>query len=81
MSFCYELLFCHCDQTVLRVVHDWAERHPKEILILALSHFKGFDKKDEQRLHNHLINFIKTLFGPKLFPRGVKYTFLFNQDE
>ncbi|XP_036937867.1 PI-PLC X domain-containing protein 1-like [Acanthopagrus latus] len=67
----YHGLCTHTDvETVLRVVHDWAERHPKEILILALSHFKGFDKKDEQRLHNHLINFIKTLFGPKLFPRG-----------
>ncbi|XP_073346264.1 PI-PLC X domain-containing protein 1-like [Pagrus major] len=64
-------LYTHTDvETVLRVVHDWAESHPREILILALSHFKGFDKKNDQHLHNHLINFIKTLFGPKLFLRG-----------
>ncbi|XP_042363196.1 PI-PLC X domain-containing protein 1-like [Plectropomus leopardus] len=53
-------------ETVLRAINDWAERHPKEILILALSNFKGFDKKIEKQLHAHLINFIKTLFGAKL---------------
>lgn len=53
-------------ETVLRDINDWAERHPKEIVILALSHFKGFDK-NKGHLHSHLINFIKTLFGPKLF--------------
>ncbi|CAK6974292.1 PI-PLC X domain-containing protein 1-like [Scomber scombrus] len=56
-------------ETVLKVINDWAENHPKEILILAFSHFKGFDKKIEGQLHNHLINFIKTLFGAKLFLR------------
>ncbi|XP_070783279.1 PI-PLC X domain-containing protein 1-like isoform X2 [Enoplosus armatus] len=56
-------------ETVLSIINAWAERHPKEILILALSHFKGFDKTTEEHLHSHLINFIKTLFGAKLFLR------------
>ncbi|XP_068614857.1 PI-PLC X domain-containing protein 1-like [Brachionichthys hirsutus] len=56
-------------KTVLNMMNDWAERHPKEILILALSHFKGFDKKIERPLHTHLMNAIKTLFGSKLVPR------------
>ncbi|XP_059181305.1 PI-PLC X domain-containing protein 1-like [Centropristis striata] len=55
-------------ETVFRVINDWAGKHPKEILILALSHFKGFDKKNENQLHAHLISFIKTLFGSKLLP-------------
>lgn len=64
----YHGLYTRTDvETVLRLINDWAERHPKEIVILALSHFKGFDKKIEKHLHTHLINFIKTLFGAKLF--------------
>ncbi|XP_035001986.1 PI-PLC X domain-containing protein 1 [Hippoglossus stenolepis] len=57
-------------ETVLRMIHDWAEKHPKEILILALSHFKGFDKQKAEQLHIHLISFIKTLFGAKLLHRA-----------
>ncbi|XP_051273956.1 PI-PLC X domain-containing protein 1 isoform X2 [Dicentrarchus labrax] len=57
-------------ETVLKDINDWAGRHPKEILILAFSHFKGFDKSTEKQLHTHLINFIKTLFGAKLIPKG-----------
>ncbi|KAK5880800.1 hypothetical protein CesoFtcFv8_021671 [Champsocephalus esox] len=56
-------------ETILRVMNDWAERHPKEILILSFSHFKGFVKRYEDQLHCHLINFIKTLFGAKLCKR------------
>lgn len=69
---CWDLLFSPCDQTLLRDINVWAEKHPREILILSLSHFKGFNKKNDQYLHNHLINFIKTLFGNKLVPRKVK---------
>lgn len=69
----WDLFFCHCDQTLLRLINDWAEKHPKEILILALSHFKGFDKKIKKNLHTHLLNFIKTLFGARLFHKRVKY--------
>lgn len=61
-------------QTVLKLINDWAERHPKEIVILALSNFQDFEKKKSQ-LHNHLISFIKTLFGAKLVTRRVKYVF------
>ncbi|XP_041819227.1 PI-PLC X domain-containing protein 1-like [Chelmon rostratus] len=64
----YHGLYTRTDvETVLKVINDWAERHPKEILILALSNFKGFDKKIAVQLHSHLINYIKTLFGAKLF--------------
>ncbi|XP_068439928.1 PI-PLC X domain-containing protein 1-like [Clinocottus analis] len=60
-------LYTHTDvETVLKEIKDWAERHPKEILILALSNFKGFDKAIAAQLHKHLIGFIKTLFGAKL---------------
>lgn len=59
-------------QTALRAIHDWAKDHPKEILILAFSHFRGFDKKSEHMLHDHLIKFIKTLFGARLVPKSVQ---------
>ncbi|KAM9425491.1 PI-PLC X domain-containing protein 1-like isoform 2-T2 [Pholidichthys leucotaenia] len=62
----YHGLRTHTDvETILRSIHDWAQKHPKEILILAFSNFLGFD----QKLHNHLINFIKTLFGGRLLSR------------
>nr|XP_020505974.1 PI-PLC X domain-containing protein 1-like [Labrus bergylta] len=62
--FFYHGLYTRTDvETVLKVIHDWAEKHPKEIIILALSHFKEM----EERLHIHLIKFIKTLFGTRLF--------------
>lgn len=62
----YHGLYTRTDvESVLRLINDWAERHPKEILILALSHFKGLNP----HLHGHLINFIKTLFGAKLLLR------------
>uniref|UniRef100_A0A4W6CUN4 Phosphatidylinositol-specific phospholipase C X domain-containing protein n=1 Tax=Lates calcarifer TaxID=8187 RepID=A0A4W6CUN4_LATCA len=66
----YHGLYTRTDvETVLKEINDWAEKHPKEIVILALSNFKGFDKNIKEQLHNHLINFIKTLFGAKLFLR------------
>uniref|UniRef100_A0A3Q1H7U8 Phosphatidylinositol-specific phospholipase C X domain-containing protein n=1 Tax=Anabas testudineus TaxID=64144 RepID=A0A3Q1H7U8_ANATE len=69
----YHGLYTRTDvESVLKMINDWAERHPREIIILALSHFKGFDQKTE--LHNHLISFIKTLFGPKVVLRGVTPT-------
>ncbi|XP_028424398.1 PI-PLC X domain-containing protein 1-like [Perca flavescens] len=52
-------------ETVFRDINDWAEKHPKEILILALSHFKDFDNNIEE-LHQTLIESIKTVFGAKL---------------
>ncbi|XP_040032594.1 PI-PLC X domain-containing protein 1 isoform X2 [Gasterosteus aculeatus] len=53
-------------ETVLKDVNDWAGGHPKEILVLALSHFHGFDKNVAEQLHRHLTSFIVTLFGAKL---------------
>ncbi|KAK0140181.1 PI-PLC X domain-containing protein 1 [Merluccius polli] len=62
----YHGLYTHSDvETVLGMFNDWAERHPKEILVLALSHFKGM----EEPIHIHLLNFITTLFGAKLIRR------------
>ncbi|TNN04185.1 hypothetical protein fugu_001214 [Takifugu bimaculatus] len=66
----YHGLYTRTDvETLLRDINTWADKHPKEILILALSHFKGFDRKNQRDLHNHLIQFIKSLFGNKLLPR------------
>ncbi|XP_029312627.1 PI-PLC X domain-containing protein 1-like [Cottoperca gobio] len=68
--FFYHGLYTRTDvETVLRVIDEWAERHRREILVLALSHFKGFDEHIEERLHCHLIGFIITLFGAKLRKR------------
>ncbi|KAM8888007.1 PI-PLC X domain-containing protein 1-like isoform 5-T9 [Synchiropus picturatus] len=55
-------------QTVLEDINGWATLHPKEILILSFSHFKNFEK-NPVGLHLHLLQFIKTLFGPKLIYR------------
>ncbi|KAK5850446.1 hypothetical protein PBY51_001327 [Eleginops maclovinus] len=66
----YHGLLTHTDvETILRTINEWAERHPREILILSFSHFKGFVRRYEDQLHCHLINFIKTLFGAKLCKR------------
>uniref|UniRef100_A0A3Q0SWX1 Phosphatidylinositol-specific phospholipase C X domain-containing protein n=1 Tax=Amphilophus citrinellus TaxID=61819 RepID=A0A3Q0SWX1_AMPCI len=59
-----------CTDTVLREIHAWAENHPREVIILAFSNFKGFEKNIAGQLHNHLISFIKTLFGSKLVHRS-----------
>uniref|UniRef100_A0A8C6U1N6 Phosphatidylinositol-specific phospholipase C X domain-containing protein n=1 Tax=Neogobius melanostomus TaxID=47308 RepID=A0A8C6U1N6_9GOBI len=65
----YHGLLTHTDvETVLRAINDWAEQHPKEIIILALSHFKGFGS-NELQLHQHLVSFIKSLFTTKLVPK------------
>ncbi|XP_037546964.1 PI-PLC X domain-containing protein 1-like [Nematolebias whitei] len=53
-------------ETGLKRINVWAEKHPKEVIILSLSHFYGFDKTNEANLHNHLIQFIKDLFGTRL---------------
>ncbi|XP_047465396.1 PI-PLC X domain-containing protein 1-like isoform X1 [Mugil cephalus] len=69
----YHGLYTRTDvETVLREILEWAKRHPKEILNLAFSNFRGFEKQSEQMLHNHLIKSIKTLFGDRLVPRWSK---------
>ncbi|XP_028331553.1 PI-PLC X domain-containing protein 1-like [Gouania willdenowi] len=63
----YHGLYTRTDvETALRNINDWASMHPKEILILSFSHFEGFDSQIKGKLHDHLISFIKTLFGTKL---------------
>ncbi|CAL8304561.1 unnamed protein product [Lota lota] len=59
----YHGLYTHSDvETVLSTFNDWAGGHPKEVLVLALSHFKGM----EDEVHQHLLHFITKLFGAKL---------------
>ncbi|RVE55650.1 hypothetical protein OJAV_G00234120 [Oryzias javanicus] len=70
----YHGLYTRSDvETVFRDINEWAELHRKEVLILSVSHFKGFDKRAAS-LHNHLIHFIKTLFGARLLPKTDKPT-------
>ncbi|XP_061564306.1 PI-PLC X domain-containing protein 1-like isoform X2 [Cololabis saira] len=71
----YHGLYTRTDvETVFKDIQKWGADHPKEILILALSGFKGFDKKNEWNLHNHLIHFIKNLFQAKIIQRTEKPT-------
>ncbi|XP_065812202.1 PI-PLC X domain-containing protein 1 [Labrus bergylta] len=66
-----DLYFTHVIYTHLTVletlssVATWLESHPKEIVILACSHFEGID----DRLHEAFIFSLKKLFGSKLCPR------------
>ncbi|XP_059892497.1 PI-PLC X domain-containing protein 1-like [Gadus macrocephalus] len=62
-TFFYHGLYTHSDvETVLSTVSHWAAGHPTEVLLLALSHFRGM----EDHHHQHLIDFITQLFGAKL---------------
>lgn len=54
-------------QETLLSVATWLESHPKEIVILACSHFEGID----DRLHQAFIFSLKKLFGSKLCPQKV----------
>ncbi|KAM7388645.1 hypothetical protein PAMP_024806 [Pampus punctatissimus] len=68
-----DLYFTHVIYTYLTVletlssVATWLESHPKEIVILACSHFEGIDDK----LHELFIFSLKKLFGSKLCPQKV----------
>lgn len=42
----------------------WLEAHPREVLILSCSHFEALTDSD----HSDLVQFIISLFGPKLCP-------------
>ncbi|KAI3369043.1 hypothetical protein L3Q82_026007 [Scortum barcoo] len=70
-----DLYFTHVIYTHLTVlktlssVATWLESHPKEIVILACSHFEGMD----DRLHHLFILSLKKLFGSKLCPRKVSF--------
>lgn len=56
-------------QETLLSVATWLDSHPKEIVILACSHFEGMD----DRLHQSFIYSLKTLFGSKLCPQVVRH--------
>ncbi|KAM4548588.1 PI-PLC X domain-containing protein 1 [Odontesthes bonariensis] len=66
-----DLYFTHVIYTHLTVletlvsVATWLKSHPKEIVILACSHFEGMD----DRCHESFIFCLKKLFGSKLCPR------------
>ncbi|XP_076582658.1 PI-PLC X domain-containing protein 1 [Chaetodon auriga] len=66
-----DLYFTHVIYTHLTVletlvsVATWLESHPKEIVILACSHFEGISDK----LHQAFIFSLKKLFGSKLCPQ------------
>ncbi|XP_029003654.1 PI-PLC X domain-containing protein 1 isoform X2 [Betta splendens] len=66
-----DLYFTHVIYTHLTVVETllsvatWLESHPREVVILACSHFEGMDDKR----HEAFIRSLKKLFGSKLCPR------------
>uniref|UniRef100_A0A3P9JDZ5 Si:dkey-66a8.7 n=1 Tax=Oryzias latipes TaxID=8090 RepID=A0A3P9JDZ5_ORYLA len=66
-----DLYFTHVIYThvtvleTLQSVAAWLKLHPKEVVILACSHFEGID----DRLHESFIVCLKNLFGSKLCPR------------
>ncbi|XP_029939620.1 PI-PLC X domain-containing protein 1 [Salarias fasciatus] len=65
-----DLYFTHVIYTHLTVletlfsVATWLNSHPKEIVILACSHFEGMD----DRCHESFVFSLKRLFGSKLCP-------------
>ncbi|XP_024134599.1 PI-PLC X domain-containing protein 1 [Oryzias melastigma] len=65
-----DLYFTHVIYThltvleTLRSVAAWLKLHPKEVVILACSHFEGID----DRFHESFIVCLKRLFGSKLCP-------------
>uniref|UniRef100_A0A673FRN3 PI-PLC X domain-containing protein 1-like n=2 Tax=Sinocyclocheilus rhinocerous TaxID=307959 RepID=A0A673FRN3_9TELE len=69
-----ELYFTHVIYThatvveTLQTVASWLESHPKEIIILACSHFEGLDYK----WHEEFIYSLKKIFGSKLCPCNVR---------
>lgn len=66
-----DLYFTHVLYTHLTVLETltsvavWLKSHPKEVLILACSHFEGISEK----LHEDFIFSIKKIFGSKLCPK------------
>lgn len=66
-----DLYFTHVLYTHLTVLETltsvaiWMKSHPKEVVILACSHFEGISEK----LHEEFIFSIKKIFGSKLCPQ------------
>ncbi|XP_072540488.1 PI-PLC X domain-containing protein 1 isoform X2 [Salminus brasiliensis] len=71
-----DLYFTHVIYTQLTVVETlqavaaWLSDHPKEIVILACSHFEGISEKR----HEGFIYSLKKVFGSKLCPRNADIT-------
>lgn len=69
-----DLYFTHVLYTHLTVLETlvsvaaWLHSHPKELVILACSHFEGISEK----LHEAFIFSMKKIFGSKLCPRKEK---------
>lgn len=59
-------------QETLLSVATWLKSHPKEIVILACSHFEGMDDK----CHESFMFSLKKLFGSKLCPQRVSVVFV-----
>jgi hypothetical protein len=51
---------------VLDDIHRFVDTNPKEIVVLMMSHFFGFD--DNGRHHNQLLNHLDQLFAKTLMP-------------
>lgn len=63
-------------QETLQCVATWLGSHPKEIVILACSHFEGMN----ERLHQSFIFSLTRMFGSKLCPQTVSYLAYFWQE-
>ncbi|XP_053088131.1 PI-PLC X domain-containing protein 1 [Pangasianodon hypophthalmus] len=72
----HDLYFTHVIYTqvtvvdTLNTVATWLSEHPKEIIILACSHFEGLSEK----LHEEFIYSLKKIFGSKLCPSNADIT-------
>ncbi|XP_053492441.1 PI-PLC X domain-containing protein 1 [Ictalurus furcatus] len=72
----HDLYFTHVIYThvtvgdTLSTVATWLSAHPKEVVILACSHFEGLSEK----LHEELIYSLKKIFGSKLCPSDADIT-------
>lgn len=55
----------------------WLATHPKEVVILACSHFEGIS----DTLHQLFISFLKQLFGSKLCPQTVRVAEILAMDD
>ncbi|XP_062853124.1 PI-PLC X domain-containing protein 1 [Trichomycterus rosablanca] len=71
-----DLYFTHVIYTqvtvveTLRCIAEWLKAHPKEIVILACSHFEGLS----ENMHEEFIYCLKKIFGLKLCPSNADIT-------
>ncbi|KAM9831285.1 PI-PLC X domain-containing protein 1-like [Neosynchiropus ocellatus] len=65
LYFTHAIYTCDVVLDTLASLAAWLDSHPKEIVILACSHFEGMDDK----LHLSFIRSLQELFGSKICPR------------